>query len=112
MSTSDEMEKLGREDPQPGMSRFDRAWEAANGIRAKEPEQRTRDLVFSGELVRRHAAIHAGDKVTGGMLLDAGLRIAALVRELEVADERIAKLSHELKIKAAFHTDSFRRMSR
>lgn len=102
MSRDREKERLEAQEPQPGMSRFDQAWNAAHGVNSlgmRETEPDADDIAyrFAGELVRRHAAIHAGDRVTANMLLEAGTRISVLVKRCDELRARVTELERKVR---------------
>ena len=74
-SRDQERERLESNDPQPGMSRFDRGWEAANGVNSlnlREPRDIVDDLTMSaGALTARQVAIYAGDRTSARAMLEA-----------------------------------------
>lgn len=69
MSTSEDRERMEREDLQPGMSTFDRAWDAANGWRGYS--------TLREKLMHRATAIEAGDRVTAQLLRAAADQLGA-----------------------------------
>lgn len=87
----DALECRRPDEVQPGTSRFDRAFDAANGIAPLEPT--ARELVAA--LRVRAEAIRAGDSLTA--------------RHLEQAASRIERMLREAAVEAAFHADAFRR---
>lgn len=113
MSRERELERMMSDDPQPGMSTFDRNWNAANGLNGngvKEPTASGTVLYrLAGEMTVRHMVILAGDKVTAYLLLNAAEEMKKAADEIERLRARVAKLENELRLEAAFQNDEVQR---
>ena len=110
MSREAEKQRLEGDDPQPGMSRFDRAWGAATGTNGNGVKEHDQSLyALAGELTVRHIAIVQGDRTTGKLLLRAAEAVARAADEIERLRKRVAKLEHELRLEAAFQTEQVQR---
>ena len=84
MSREAEKQRLEGDDPQPGMSRFDRAWGAATGTNGNGVKEHDQSLyALAGELTVRHIAIVQGDRTTGKLLLRAAEAVARAADEME-----------------------------
>jgi len=98
MSRDREFERMMSDDPQPGMSTFDRNWNAANGLNGngvKEPTASGTMLYrLAGEMTVRHMVILAGDKVTAYLLLNAAEEMKKAADEIERLREELTA-SHE-----------------
>lgn len=87
MSRDRELERMMSDDPQSGMSTFDRNWNAANGLNGngvKEPTASGTMLYrLAGEMTVRHMVIVAGDKMTAHLLLNAAEEMKKAADEIE-----------------------------
>ena len=98
-SRDQERERLESNDPQPGMSRFDRGWEAANGVNSlnlREPRDIVDDLTMSaGALTARQVAIYAGDRTSARAMFDAAEVCKRAADEIERLRAELAKVRAE-----------------
>lgn len=69
MNREREREIMEQDEPQPGMDRFYRAWNAANGI--------AEGMTLRDRLHARARAIEAGDRVTAQLLRAAADQLGA-----------------------------------
>lgn len=115
MSRDRELERMMSDDPQPGMSHFDREWNAAHGVNSlgvKEPKAGGTILYrLAGEMTVRHMVILAGDKVTAYLLLNAAEEMKKAADEIERLRARVEKLENELRLEAAFQADEINKES-
>jgi hypothetical protein len=96
MSTSDEAERLACEDPQPGMSTFDRnhpaTWRRADPMN-KRVEQREASL----RLRQRAPQIEAGDKLTAALMIEAAVLLDQATFAESQWEDRARKAEHRLE---------------
>ena len=83
---TDDLERQG--DLQPGMSRHDREWNAANGVREPAADLSRMAEDVRNRLIDRVTAISAGDRATARTMLEAVQVIRALHEALEAERRR------------------------
>lgn len=88
LSYTEDLERQG--DPQPGMDRFNREWNAANGVREPAADLSRMAEEIRGKLIDRVGAIGPGDRVTARYMLEAVQVIRALHEEMERLRKDIA----------------------
>lgn len=87
-SYTEDLERQG--DPQPGMDRFHRAWNAENGVREPAADLSRMAEEIRGKLIDRVGAIGPGDRVTARYMLEAVQVIKALHEETERLRKELA----------------------
>ena len=83
---TDDLERQG--DLQPGMSRHDREWNAANGVREPAADLSRMAQDIRDRLIDRVGAIGPGDRVSARYMLEAIQVIKALHDALEAERRR------------------------
>ncbi|MEY4010856.1 MAG: hypothetical protein RLZZ93_1549 [Actinomycetota bacterium] len=117
MGTSDEAERMAREDPQPGMSTFDRNHTATMHLYNADPmnkrveqshtatmhlynadpmNKRVEQRTLALRLRDRFAAIVAGDKFTAMMLIEAAVALEHATFAEGIWEERARKAERRL----------------
>lgn len=86
LNYTDDMERQG--DLQPGMDRFNREWNAANGVREPAADLNRMAEEIRGKLIDRVGAIGPGDRVSARYMLEAVQVIKALHDALEAQRRR------------------------
>ena len=93
MNRERERERIDQQEPQPGMSWFDRQWNAGAGV--------AEGLTLRERLLQRARAIEAGDRVTAALLRAAsdqlGAERAALAEAIVAHMPEIERLRTELR---------------
>ena len=80
---TDDLERQG--DLQPGMSRHDREWNAANGVREPAADLTRMAEDVRSRLIDRVGAIGPSDRVTARLMLEA----VGVIREAALEIERL-----------------------
>ena len=88
-SYTEDMER--QDNPQPGMDRHHREWNAANGVREPAADLSRMAEEIRGKLIDRVGAIGPGDRVTARTMLEAVQVIKALHDALEAERRRDAR---------------------
>jgi hypothetical protein len=107
MGTSDEAERMAREDPQPGMSTFDRNHTATMHLYNADPmNKRVEQRTLALRLRDRFAAIVAGDKFTAMMLIEAAVALEHATFAEGIWEERARKAEHAMALRTKGKTDN------
>ena len=96
MGTSDEAERMGREDLQPGMSTFDRNHPATWAIRHDPMNKRIEQREASLRLRQRAPQIEAGDKLTAVLMIDAAVLLDQATFAESIWEDRARKAEHRV----------------
>jgi hypothetical protein len=99
MGTSDEAERMAREDPQPGMSRFDRNHVPTMHLYNADPmNKRVEQRTLALQMRDRSKVIMAGDKLTAMMLVEAAIALEHATFAEGVWEDRYRRASHANRV--------------
>jgi len=96
MSTEEEKRRMEREDPQPGMSTFDR--NHPTSFRRHDPmNKRVEQREASLRLRQRAPQIEAGDKLTAQLMIEAAVLLDQATFAESIWEDRARTAEHRLQ---------------
>mgnify|MGYP007089739583 CR=1 FL=1 len=97
MSTEEEKQRMEREDPQPGMSTFDRNHPATWSVRHYPMNKRVEQREASLRLRQRAPQIEAGDKLTARLMIEAAVLLDQATFAESIWEDRARTAEHRLQ---------------